>query len=365
MFATLPSPAAGLSREEIADNISASRIACWLALRVTGAGGLLCVAALLAAQPWLNWKIVDPRGLRTQTVAEFGADDGGGGAAAAYAVDPGADAAALAAAAMALLDEGRIDAVEQRILPRLSKLRPPLDRDRMELLRGRVLLARGGRGLESARIFFLRLLPRGLPEADRIGDWLLEAGLRQQDWNTVERDCQTIRRLLPHHPRANEVLGRALVKRGAPRLAASHLQLVLNTQTNAALLTVFGEASLRAGEPEQSRGALEAAVRLPDASGDAHLLLARALLEKGQTEAALETLRETPAARRTPALVLFHANLLFDRGQPAACRRELEALDAWRDQVTVLQRREWETLRAKTAGVETEEPDDDGDPETD
>ena len=364
MFATLPSPAAGLSREEIADNISASRIACWLALRVTGAGGLLCVAALLAAQPWLNWNIVDPRGLHAQTVAEFGADSADADAL-AYAVDPGADAAALAAAAMALLDEGRIDAVEQILLPRLSRMRPPLDRDRMELLRGRVLLARGGHGLESARIFFLRLLPRGLPEVDRIGDWLLEVGLQQQDWNTVERDCQTIRRLLPRHPRANEMLGRALVKRGAPRQAAIHLQLALNTQTNAALLTVLGEASLRINEPKQASATLEEAVRLPDATGEAHLLLARALLEQDESDAAERVLRETPAARVTPALVLFHANILHARGQPAACRRALAALDARRDQATALQRREWANLLAKTAGVEEKEPGHDGDPRAD
>ncbi len=348
-------PQAGDDEPEPADNEGLVR---WYVLRLVGAGGLLLALALTLVQPWLNWSEVNPMRTRERALQEgdalLAADASGGSGQADDGVmfDLSVSAEALSVQAMRFLDEGHIDDVERVFLPHLVKAKPALDRDRIELIRGRILLARGGRNLDSARIIFLRLLPRSLLERDRIGDWLLEVGLLKQDWKMVERDCQTILKLSPHHVQANTVLGRALLKRAAPRLAVAQLQHTLTFVTNAPLLTVLGESYLRTGEAEQARSVLEEAISRPDVTGDAYLLLARTLVKQEQPDAVIHLFQNTPPQHQLPELHLLVATVLHARGQTQACREILEPLNASRTKLTLLQSRELDNLLRLTAEAE-------------
>jgi tetratricopeptide (TPR) repeat protein len=219
----------------------------------------------------------------------------------------------------------------------------------MGLLRARVLLARGGRNLDSARILFLHLLPRGLPEQDRIGDWMLEVGIAKQDWVMVERDSLTILKRNPLHVRANEWLGRALLKRSSLRMAVIHLSQTLTFVTNGPILTAMGEAYLRTDQADLARTALEAALLQPDVSGDAYHLLARVLVKQEQPEAVIELVRNAPEAFRSTELDLLLATTLQARGQTQASRQILDLLNMRREQLTVLQIRDLDKLRRQTA----------------
>lgn len=352
LLATLPAPAIDQSPHDTTDETDNVGVAKWALARFIGVGSFGCVAALILVQPWLNWDKIDPLCLPSQTLTEFNNGVPAVAGNANILIDPDADAHMLAGWAMELLDQGRVDEVEQVILPYIVRMRPALSRDRMELLRARVLLARGGRGLESARIFLLRLLQLDLPEEEQIGNWLLEVGLQTRSWDVVERDCQTIRRRNPLHARANEVFGLALINRGAPRLAIGYLQQTLNTITNAALLTVLGEAHLRLDETDQARTALEAATRQPDVGSEAYLFLARTLLKQGEHKAAMQVIQETPPAHASPELLLLHATLLFEHDRLQECRTVLEVIGEQRERLTVAQMRQWDALLRQTAGVE-------------
>ena len=327
----------------------------WLALRVVGAGGLVLTLALAVVQPVLNWELASPIRMHGYTVTDgIGADTSGRelDQSDAFVISPEADAVALARSAMDLLDQGRVDEVVRIVLPRLARIKPALDRDRMDLLRARALLARGGRNLDSARILLLRLLPRRLPEQDRIGEWMLEVGLSKQDWSMVERDCQTILKVNPLHVRANEVLGRALLKRASLRMAVIHLSQTLTFVTNGPILTAMGEAYLGTDQEELAREALEAAIRQPDVSGDAYLLLAQVLVKQGQTEALIELVRDTPTAFRSPALYLVLAVQLQSSGQARACRQILDLMNTRREQMNVRQIRQLDELLRQTADAD-------------
>jgi len=328
-------------------------------LRIVGAGGLLVSVSLALIQPWLNWRHVDPLRAAAHAAWDWGATaapiGGGEDRPDGLVLDPAADAPTVAAAAMALLDEGRVDEVERLVLPRLSRLKPPLDRDRMDLIRARLLLARGGRSMESARILLLRLLPRGLAERDRMGEWLLQISLAKQDWSLAERDAQTVLKLNPRHLRANEVLGRALLKRSAPRLAAIHLRQTLGFATNAVLLTAFGEACLRDDQPEQAETVLREAIRQPDVAEDAYLLLARALAAQGRAEEVAACVSDTPESLRSPELLLLLAGILRADGRIQECRQVLDELNARRGRMTQPQLRELDTLARQA--VSEDEPD--------
>jgi hypothetical protein len=219
----------------------------------------------------------------------------------------------------------------------------------MDLLRARILLARGGRNLDSARILLMRLLPRGLPEQDRIGDWMLDAGLAKQDWTILERDSLTILKRNPMHVRANEVLGRALLKRSSLRMAVIHLSQTLTFVTNGPILTAMGEAYLRTDQADQARTSLEAALQQPDVSGDAYLLLAHVLLKQEQPDALIERVSNTPAPFRSPELDLLLATTLQARGQTQASIQILNLLNTRRDQLTVRQIRDLDHLLRQTA----------------
>jgi tetratricopeptide (TPR) repeat protein len=281
----------------------------------------------------------------------IGADTSGGGLdqSDAFVIDPEADAVALARSAMDLLDQGRVDEVEQIVLPWMARMKPALDRDRMDLLHARTLLARGNNNLDSARILLLHILPRHLPEQDRIGEWMLEVGLGKQDWSMVERDCQTILKVNPLHVRANELLGRALLKRAVTQKAIIHLSKTLTFVTNAPILTAMGEAYLRTDQADLARETLEAAIRQPDVSGDAYLLLAQVLVKQGQPDAVIELVRNTPTAFHSPEMDLVLAVQLQSSGQALACRRILDLAHTRRDQMNVRQIRQLDELLRQTA----------------
>jgi tetratricopeptide (TPR) repeat protein len=341
-------------RREEADNDKrvALGIVGWRILRVVGVGGLVLTLALAVGQPILNWELTGPIRMHGDTVTDgIGADTSGGGLdqSDAFVIDPEADAVALARSAMDLLDQGRVDEVEQIVLPWMARMKPALDRDRMDLLHARTLLARGNNNLDSARILLLHILPRHLPEQDRIGEWMLEVGLGKQDWSMVERDCQTILKVNPLHVRANELLGRALLKRGATQKAIIHLSKTLTFVTNAPILTAMGEAYLRTDQADLARETLEAAIRQPDVSGDAYLLLAQVLVKQGQPDAVIELVRDTPTAFHSPEMDLVLAVQLQSSGQALACRRILDLAHTRRDQMNVRQIRQLDELLRQTA----------------
>jgi hypothetical protein len=324
----------------------------WVLLRMFGAGGFILAFGLAVIQPGLNWSIVNPvllneNWVRAGSVAESATTNAVRPE--AFVIDASADAAAVADSAMFLLDQGHAGEVERIILPHLARLRPALNRDRMDLLRARILLARGGRNLDSARILLMRLLPRGLPEQDRIGDWMLDAGLAKQDWTILERDSLTILKRNPMHVRANEVLGRALLKRSSLRMAVIHLSQTLTFVTNGPILTAMGEAYLRTDQADQARTSLEAALQQPDVSGDAYLLLAHVLLKQEQPDALIERVSNTPAPFRSPELDLLLATTLQARGQTQASIQILNLLNTRRDQLTVRQIRDLDHLLRQTA----------------
>jgi tetratricopeptide (TPR) repeat protein len=326
----------------------------WVLLRMFGAGGFILAFGLAVIQPGLNWSIVNPVLLNENWVRAGSVADSATTNAVrpeAFVIDASADAAAVADSAMFLLDQGRAGEVERIILPHLARLRPALNRDRMDLLRARILLARGDRNLDSARILLMRLLPRGLPEQDRIGDWMLDAGLAKQDWTILERDSLTILKRNPMHVRANEVLGRALLKRSSLRMAVIHLSQALTFITNGPILTAMGEAYLRTDQADQARTSLEAALQQPDVSGDAYHLLARVLVKQEQPEAVIELVRNAPEAFRSTELDLLAASILQARGQTQASRQILDLLNTRREQLTVLQIRDLDKLRRQTADV--------------
>jgi hypothetical protein len=349
LVATVHRPRGGDAADDdsVADVADREGMFGWILLRVFGAGGFILAAAVAVIQPGLNWDVVNPVRMNEYTVRDGSVTNPAGTGAArpeAFVFDASADAAAVAVSAMRLLDQGRAGEVERVILPHLARMRPALNRDRMDLLRARILLARGGRNLDSARILFLRLLPRGLPEQDRIGDWMLEAGIAKQDWNILERDCLTILKLNPLHVRANEVLGQALLKRSSLRMAVIHLSHTLTFVTNGPILTAMGEAYWRTDQADLARTTLEAALRQPDVSGDAYLLLARVLVKQEQPDAVIDLIRNTPEPLRSPDLDLLLATTLQARGQTQACRQVLELLNTRRDQLSVRQVRELDNL---------------------
>jgi|694.fasta_scaffold39909_1 tetratricopeptide (TPR) repeat protein len=353
LMATVRRPGGGDAGDDsVPDVLDQEGIFGWYLVRVYGACGLVLTVALAVIQPGLNWSAVNPLHTQEYTVKEGSLTDpdkSGTVRPDAFIIDASADAAAMEVSAMRLLDQGRAGEVEQIILPHLARLRPALDRDRMGLLRARVLLARGGRNLDSARILFLHLLPRGLPEQDRIGDWMLEVGIAKQDWVMVERDSLTILKRNPLHVRANEWLGRALLKRSSLRMAVIHLSQTLTFVTNGPILTAMGEAYLRTDQADLARTALEAALLQPDVSGDAYHLLARVLVKQEQPEAVIELVRNAPEAFRSTELDLLLATTLQARGQTQASRQILDLLNMRREQLTVLQIRDLDKLRRQTA----------------
>jgi tetratricopeptide (TPR) repeat protein len=356
LMATVRRPGGGDAGDDdsVTDVLDQEGIFGWYLVRVYGACGLVLIVALAVIQPGLNWSAVNPLHTHEYTVMEGSLTDpdkSGTVRPEAFVIDASADAAAVEVSALRLLDQGRAGEVEQIILPHLARMKPALDRDRMDLLRARVLLARGGRNLDSARILFLRLLPRGLPEQDRIGDWMLEVGIAKQDWVMMERDCLTILKRNPLHVRANEVLGRALLKRSSLRMAVIHLSQTLTFVTNGPILTAMGEAYLRTDQTDLARPALEAALQMPDVSGDAYLLLAQVLVKQGHPDAVIERVRNTPDAFRSPDLDLLLATLLEARGQTQDCRQILSLLNTRREQLTVRQIRDLDKLLRQTADV--------------
>jgi tetratricopeptide (TPR) repeat protein len=355
LMATVRRPGGGDAGDDaVTDVLDQEGIFGWYLVRVYGACGLVLTVALAVIQPGLNWSAVNPLHTQEYTVMEGSLTDpdkSGTVRPDAFVIDASADAAAMEVSAMRLLDQGRAGEVEQIILPHLARLRPALDRDRMGLLRARVLLARGGRNLDSARILFLHLLPRGLPEQDRIGDWMLEVGIAKQDWVMVERDSLTILKRNPLHVRANEWLGRALLKRSSLRMAVIHLSQTLTFVTNGPILTAMGEAYLRTDQADLARTALEAALLQPDVSGDAYHLLARVLVKQEQPEAVIELVRNAPEAFRSTELDLLAASIFQARGQTQASRQILDLLNTRREQLTVLQIRDLDKLRRQTADV--------------
>jgi hypothetical protein len=355
LMATVRRPGGGDADDSVPDVLDQEGIFGWYLVRVYGACGLVLIVALAVIQPRLNWSAVNPIHTQEYTVMEGSLTDPdklGTVRPDVFVIDASADAAAVEVSAMRLLDQGRAGEVEQIILPHLARMKPAMDRDRMDLLRARVLLARGGRNLDSARILFLRLLPRGLPEQDRIGDWMLEVGNAKQDWVMVERDCLTILKRNPLHVRANEWLGRALLKRASLRMAVIHLSQTLTFVTNGPILTAMGEAYLRTDQTDLAQTALEAALRQPDVSGDAYLLLARVLVKQEQPDAVIELIRNTPESFRSSELDLLLATTLQARGQMKDCRQILSLLNTRREQLTVRQIRDLDKLLRQTADVD-------------
>jgi hypothetical protein len=356
LVATVHRPRGGdeVDDDLVADASEREVLLGWILLRAIGAGGLLLTLAVAVIQPGLNWDVVNPARLNEYTVNEGGGDEPAGAGKARptpVVVEASADAVTLAESAMLWLDQGRVGDVERIILPRLARMKPALNRDRMDLLRARILLARGGRNLDSARILLLRLLPRRLPEQTRIGEWMLEAGLAKQDWNILERDCMTILKLDPVHVRANEVLGQALLKRSSLRMAVIHLTQTLTFVTNGPILTAMGDAYLRTDQADLARTTLEAALRQPDVSGDAYLLLARVLVKQEHPDAVIDLIRNTPEAFRSAELDLLLATTLQTRGETQACRQILDQLNLRRGQLSVRQIRELDNLLRQTADV--------------
>lgn len=346
LLSKVTSPRAGMSTEAAMQDIGSIEMWHWFFWRSVGVLGVVTTVVVLVWLPWQNWCHIDPQALQAQTETEH--DQLGPLGKGEFEVPADADVVALLKLALEMLDKGMLDELEQVVMPRLSRVRPPIERDKMELLRARILMARGGRSLESARIFFLRLLQRDLPEQADIARWLLETDLKSQDWNLVERDAQTIRKILPDDNFANEMLARAVIKRGAPRLAVGHLQQVLLSDTNAMLLTVLGEATLRIGDAESAMEPLKFAISLDDASGDTFLFLAMAYKKSGNIEKALATLDAVPAKLLTPELVLYHAEMLNSLGMTAACREKLGVLEGFSERLNIMQRRQRDALLMDT-----------------
>jgi hypothetical protein len=111
----------------------------------------------------------------------------------------------------------------------------------------------------------------------------------------------------------------------------------------------MGEAYLRTDQADLARETLEAAIRQPDVSGDAYLLLAQVLVKQGQPDAVIELVRDTPTAFHSPEMDLVLAVQLQSSGQALACRRILDLAHTRRDQMNVRQIRQLDELLRQTA----------------